>query len=230
MQQRSVNFLKMTATVLAGMDNEKNVWANEPEIAGVVSHVSNVFNSIDGKNLIIMGVDTTGLTSVKDNLFDTITHGTLKLALKMSAYAKLKKDYVLLPLVDVSLTTLSRGIEKDAVSRCSAIIDRAAQMLPQLASFKVTAEQLELLRARIGEYNNSVTTRSTAVSNVTASGEEIAAGIADLREQLDILDDLVEGILDDEAFMARYKQWRKIIDYGVGKTAKKAEKNGEPQN
>ncbi len=60
----------------------------------------------------------------------------------MSGYAKRNKDYALLPLVDVSLSTLQRGIEKEAVERCAAIVEKATVLLPLIASFKVNDAQL----------------------------------------------------------------------------------------
>ena len=218
MQQRTINFLKMTSGVIAGLQNEKSAWESEEEIAGVITDLITNYNSIEGVNLGILSTNTTGYTDEKDNLFDSITNRTLKLCNKMSAYAKLKSDHTLLPLVDMSLSALSRGIEKEAVARCGAIADKAGNMLTQLASFKVSEEEINTIKQQVKAYNASLDGRTTVSGNLTVSGSEISSRISILRQKLDILDNLIEGLIEDDAFVARYKSWRKITDYGKGKT------------
>jgi len=224
MEQKSINFLKMISGVIAGMEQEKAVWEAETEIVSKHGSIKSLFDSIDGKNQSILSTDKTGYTSVKDNLFDNITEATHRLTRQMSAYAKINGNHVLLPLVDVSMSALTRGPEKEAVNRCAAIVEKAVQMLPQLATFKVKQEKLDEIRQQITDYNTSLDQRSTINTDLKISAEEINQGIASLRAMLDILDDLVEGIIEDEGFVARYKSWRKIPDYGKGKTLKNAEK------
>ncbi len=218
MQQRTINFLKMTSGVIAGMESEKSVWEGEEEIAGIYTALKAAYNKIEGTNQGILGTDTTGLTDEKDSLFDSITHLTFKLCNKMSAYAKLKKDNVLLPLVDVSLSTLQRGIEKEAVDRCAAIADKALAILSQLTTFKVTEAQLTTIKQQVKAYHAVMDGRKATSGNLTVSAEEISAGVATIREKFDVLDSLVEGLIEDEGFIARYKSWRRIVDYGKGKT------------
>lgn len=224
MEQRSINFLKMTSGVISGMEQEKTIWETETEIANQHASIKSTFESIGSKNQLILGTDKTGYTSAKDNLFDDITHGTHKLTRKLSAYAKINKVHLLLPLVDLSLSTLTRGPEKEAVDRCAAIIEKAVQMLPQVASYKINQEQLDEIRKQIADYNTSLNERTNVSTNLKISGEEIDEDIANLRIMLDILDDLIEGIIDDEGFIARYKSLRKIPSYGKGKTLKNPEK------
>jgi hypothetical protein len=227
MEQKSINFLKMTSNVIAGMDQEKAVWENEPEILKKYNEIKLGYETSNAKNQLILSADKTGFTIEKDNLFDNITQGTHKLVLKLSAYAKIKNDHVLLPFVDLSLSALSRGPEKEAVDRCGAIIERAVQMLPQLAMVKITTEQLEAIKQQIADYKNSLTQRSTLSTKLSVSNDEISKEIASIRINFDILDDLIEGIIEDEGFIARYKSWRKIPGYGKGKTLKNPDKPTE---
>lgn len=224
MNQKEINFLKMVFRVITGMNTEKEVWENETEVVGVFTHIESGYNAIEVKNLVILGTDTTGYTVSKNNLFDSITHQTHKLVLKMRAYAKIKKDYVLLPLVDLSYSGLSRGIEIDAINRCQALVDTATSLMPKLANFKVTEPMLTAIRNEIKEYNKSMGSRSTAGTSVIVSGGEIDEEISSLRSHLDTLDSLIEGVIEDESFIARYNDWRKIIDDGTGKTLPKTKK------
>jgi len=224
MQQRHNNYLKMTSNVITGMEQEIKIWEEETEIARINKLVKALFDEIGGKNQIILSTNKSGFTSVKDNLLENLTKGISKLIKKMSGYAKINNDYALLPLVNLSLSALTDGPETEVVDRYAAIIEKAAQILPLLASFKVTTEQLDILRQLTKDYKNSVNERSTIGTGLVVSNEQIISCIAALRIQFDILDDLVEGIIEDEGFIARYKSWRKIPGYGKGKTLKNPEK------
>jgi len=228
MEQKAINTLKMVSNVVAGMEQEKAVWEGEPEIVKKNIEIKSVYESIGGKNLIILSTDKSGFTTAKDILFENITNATYKLLRQMSAYAKIKNDHVLLPLVDLSMSALTRGPQKEVVDRCAAIVEKAIQLLPQFSIVKVKAETLEIIKNQIKDFNNTLTERSTVSTNLSVSGEEIAQGIVTLKISLDILDDLVEGIIEDEGFIARYKSWRKIPDFGKGKTLKNPEKPIEP--
>lgn len=218
MEQRNINFLKMTSGVIAGMESEKSVWEEEKEIADVYAEITTDYNKIESTHQSILGTDTTGYTEEKDDLFESITKLTFKLCCKMSAYAKRNKDYVLLPLVDLSLSNLQQGVESVAVERCSAIVEKATPLLPKLVTFKVTEAQLTTIKQKIKAYGASIDGRTTTSGNRTVSGSEISQLISNLKENLDTLDSMIEGMIDDEAFIARYKSWRRIIDYGKGKT------------
>ena len=58
MQQRIINFLKMTSGIIAGMQKEKSVWEDEEEIVAVFTDVVNVYKNIESKNHEILGTDT----------------------------------------------------------------------------------------------------------------------------------------------------------------------------
>lgn len=227
MEQRDINFLKMTSGVISGMDSEKPLWDKEVEIVNVFTGIKTKYGSIESANQEVLGVDLTGLTGKKDNIFNKLTSDTFKLCNKMSAYAKINKNYELLPLVDLSLSAIRGGIEMEAVERCLAIVNKASTMLTQLATFKVTEAELTGIKAQITEYKASVNARTSSSGSRTVSGEEIEAGIAVLREQLDILDNLIIGMIDDESFVARYHSWRRIVDYGTDKTLPNKPKPGE---
>lgn len=218
MEQRTINFLKMNSSVITGLNKEKAVWEGEVEIVDLFSRIEQRFIKIEGEKLIILGTDKSGFTIAKNGIFDSIIQKTFKLNRKLSGYAKLRNDYELLPLVDVSLSGLTKGTEMEAVDRCLAIVNRATVLLPKLTTFKVTEALLTIIKQLIKDYKSKVDQRTTVSSDVSVTGEDIDEGISELRSNLEILDDLIEGLIDDEEFIARYKGWRKIIDYGKGKT------------
>lgn len=220
MEQREFNFLNMTDRVLAHMLVGKLIWENEPEIVEVVAVIEQRRSDIAKKGAVEAGLSGKGYTSAKDNTLDTIATKTCKLSKKISGYAKKKGLLELIPLVNVSVTTISRGPEKEVINRCRAITDIAVNHIENLASFSVKNDEIELIKKLIFEYQNHIDNRSNTNISKSSSGEDIANDIGALRHQLDILDDLVEGSLEDNTFIREYKASRLIDDYGRGKTLK----------
>jgi hypothetical protein len=138
----------------------------------------------------------------------------------MCVYARRQNDLTLLQFVDHSINSLSAGIEKVAISRCSALVSRAESLIESLSSYKITADELLSIRQHIEVYNQHLEGRSTVKTNKTVSIHDVSGQITLLNNRLTILDDLIEGFIEDEDMIARYKSARIIIDYGKGKTAK----------
>jgi hypothetical protein len=221
MKQSEANDLNMVQAVLANLKNDQSYWSDEPEIVSEVAAIETEYNLIIGNQNIVSGLDPTGYTKTKNTAFERIILSTYKLCRKLCIYARRQNDEVLLKLADHTENTLSAGIEKDAISRCIAIVDKAESMLRALSGNKVTADELAKIRQLIVVYNQQLDTRSTVKTNKTVSIQNISVRVALLVERLTLLDDMVEGYIEDEGMIARYKASRIIIKYGKGKTVKK---------
>jgi len=135
-----------------------------------------------------------------------------------------------LQFVDHSENSLSAGPEKEAISRCAAIVSKAESMIDVLAPYKVTANGLVEIRQLIEAWEQHVETRSTVKTNKSVSIQDISGQISSLKDRLVLLDDMIEGLIDDEEMVERYKMARTVINYGVGKTLKnKADKEAAPE-
>ena len=220
MKQILINFLKMLGVVLNGMNNERSLWENEPEIASMYSELETEYNLVNSLSESVSATDPGGLTDLKDNTFDRLLSATYKLMKKMSAYAKKNNKLTLLPSVGISYSALSRGPEPEAVNRCAGIADKAMENLENMSTYKVTGADIENIRQLVNDYRQQSSERTTVSKDKSEKGAEIDGRIKHLRSNLDIMDDLVKGLIDDREFINRYKSWRSIIDYGKGKTLK----------
>lgn len=225
MEQDVVNYLNMTGGALDFLNKERTLWEKETELAEVVTDVEADYLTVLTTSTHIEGLKTQGLTTLKGITFDLIIARTLKICKRMSGYAKKKGRQDLLPLVNHSDSSLRKGTEKEAVTRCKAILDAAIANLTNLVKFKVTEADITPIRQYITTYEGYVNNRTSTTADRTVSGDEMAAIISRIRKNLDILDDLVEGLIDDEGFIARYNASRRIVGYGKGKTLKNTKTN-----
>ena len=224
MNQTEFNFLNMSDRVMAYMFGGISLWENESEIVEVMEEMKAKRAGISAKGAIESGLSGKGHTSAKDNSLDTLATKTCKLSKKISAYAKKNRLLALIPLVDVSISSFSRGPEKEVINRCKAITEIAVKHLANLGTFKVTSDEIDQINSLITEYQEHIDNRSNSKITKSSSGEDIFDSIGDMRHQFDILDDLVEGLLDDQTFIRDYKAARLIDDYGKGKTLKNKDK------
>jgi hypothetical protein len=224
MNQVEFNFLNMTDRTLAFMNANTVLWVNDPEIKEVVNIIVLERTGAGEKGALESGLSGKGHTAAKNNTFDSFVAKTYKLSKKISAYVKTKGLLSLLPMVDLSLSALSRGPEKEVVNRCRAIAEIARTNMTGLATFKVTTDEVELINTLISDYQSHIDNRSTTNISKSSSRDDVAVHISNLRTKLDLLDDLVEGLMDDDAFIRSYKSARAIDDYGKGKTLKNKEK------
>lgn len=220
MKQSESNFLSMVQAVMANLTKDQALWSDEPEIVSEVNAIESEYNLVNEGLNLVSGLDPTGYTKSKNTTFDTIIRSTFKLCRKLCAYARRQNDAVLLQFADHSETSLSAGIEKVAISRCSAVVNKAESLLNVLAPYKITAEELANIRQLIDDYNQHLEGRSTVKSSKKVSIHDISGQIASLNNHLTILDDMMEGFIEDDDMIARYKSARIVIDYGKGKTAK----------
>jgi len=220
MNQSEFNFLNMSDRVTAHMFDGKLLWENDPEIVEVVEAIVQLRNDISKKGALEAGLSGKGFTSAKDNTLDALAEKTCKLSKKISGYAKKRGLLELIPLVDVSVNFLASGPEKKVINRCKGISELAVKHFENLGSFKVTTDEIKEIDNLIAGYQNHIDNRSNTNISKSSFGVDILNNISEIRHQYDILDDLIEGFLEDGTFIREYKEARLIDDFGKGKTLK----------
>ena len=220
MKQIDFNFLTMSDRVMAHMRRGMNLWKNEPEIVEVIGVIEEKRSGISTKGAAESGLSGKGFTTAKDSALDSLVTKTCKLSKKISGYAKKRGLLELIPLVDVSVNFLASGPEKKVINRCKGISELAVKHFENLGSFKVTTDEIKEIDNLIAGYQNHIDNRSNTNISKSSFGVDILNNISEIRHQYDILDDLIEGFLEDGTFIREYKEARLIDDFGKGKTLK----------
>lgn len=221
MKQTDSNYLNMVGSVLANLTKDQADWSDEPEIVTEVDAITVEYTRIKEDLVLVSGLDSRGHTITKTITFDTIIHSTYKLCRKMCVYARRKNDPILFQLVNYSEDALRAGMEKKALSRCSAIVKKAESMTGVLAPFKITLDELSGIHNLMTAFNQQVDDRSTVKTSKLISVKDISAQIRSLKDRFAILDDMIIGFIENEEMVDRYLASRIVINYGKGKTAKK---------
>jgi len=211
MKQSEENFLNMVHTVLDTLKKNLSIWASESVIIKEVNAVERDYNQILG-NLNHNSRLDSGVRhdNINDDL-NSIIRATIKLCRRMYLYARLHNDEIIRKLVDHSESTLANGSERIVIRRCHTILSRAEWMHYYLKPYKVTSNQLTKLHNLIEDYEQSHRDGSK-ISNVPHK-PTVSHQIAELKERLTILDELIQGLITDSIFISEYYNSRTVVDY-----------------
>jgi len=221
MKQLYSNLLTMLATMLASVKKDQAAWSGETEIAVEIAAIETEYHEL--KTIIdqLSGLDSRGYTDAGNQEFELIVSLTLKLCKKLCVAARRTNDSALLQLANHSQSSLHAGKHKEVISRCTAIVNKAESKFGVVQSYKVTLDEITIIRQHISTLDTNIDNRSNVnTDKTTLNQHRLPELVHSIRERLIILDDMVEGFIDDEDVVARYKQSRVTVNYGKSKTAK----------
>ena len=211
MNKKQSNYVAMTKATLAVMETKRPEWETNEPINETVTKVAEHVNTLETEDRNREEMKTTGMTEDKGDMFETMCQLAFKLTSKLKAYAKRTKNNTLLAAVDYTETTLKAGTQQTVLVRCQTILQKAKDNAEALTTHQVTPEKITELETAINAYEPLTPQRDAVGDERVAKTVVLNETIVKIREELDILDDLVEGMSNEE-FIDAYHSARNIID------------------
>jgi len=204
------NFLDMVLGVLDNLKAGQIFWSKEPVIVSVVNEIERDFNLILGNLNVNSRLEPAGRPAANQAL-EMIIRTTLKLCRRMYIYARNKNDNIILKLINHSENTLASGSDKEKIRCCMTILSRAEWMHYFLEPYKVDSEYLTQLRHLLESYSLN-DDHNRAMSGQMGLVHGLSDQINDLKDKIELLDELIEGLIKNDNFISRYHESRLIID------------------
>lgn len=224
-----MNTLREAQGVLAHFDGATTLgWGAKRVLDESVQIVRALTNGIAQAGLTQQEMATHGFTLDKDNQLLLVGKLTLTLIYGLRPLAKKTNDRGLLEKVDFEPSTVTRGPALTVANRCQLIHDLAKERMTVLEDFGVSQAHLDAQQVAIDTFKPLVGLRDTMSAKRQAATARIPVMDKQLREQLDILDDLTQNLIDDTDFKAAYRELRNRVDTRKRGKAKKEDGNGEP--
>lgn len=217
MNKKQISFLTMAKGVLAHFNGNESAWVNLEVVKEVVGEIGTQVGLVDEPSQKQEG-GTTGHTAIKDALFDTMIEKTFKLKLKLSAYARHKKDTLLLQSIDYSKSALEAGAEAGALVRCKFVLQHAKATLDKLGPYQVTQQELEEVESSVLAYEKAPVQRDLVGSTRKTATATIEQVVEELRDNFEMLDDFTYGMIDHPEFVSTYRNLRQVKER-TGRTA-----------
>ena len=204
--------MNMADTVIGFLDAFASVWSGIPSIADTVLKLKGHKSAIDGLAFEQASGVTKGATNLLQVSREAMTGLAVPVIQKLRPFAKVAGKADLLPLIDFSESELTQISHKDGLNRCKVVLEEGRKYQPEMADFGLSVEELDALEAAI----NGVAMLSGDRDGIIGARKTATQGIQDqidkIRDQLEILDDLVPALVSDNTFVQTYKNNRRIID------------------
>lgn len=176
---------------------------------------------------------TTGTSASKKHLRTILNTAASDAARKLTSFAKLTNNLVLLGEVDYSESEFRQFTDNMVREQAQVICNKGNDYLTELAPYGITEETQLVLQNAINNFSEmmvaprlGVTTRKQATNQLKVLFKQAA----DALEKIDSAVELVK--LTDPVFYEGYKTARKIVNSGSGKLAVKGlvtdAQSGEP--
>jgi hypothetical protein len=141
---------------------------------------------------------------------------------KLRAFARLEDDTVAANQADFSRSSLDALSLNNLLSLSRAIIEVCKVRLASLKAYGIAQADLTALQTAIDKLAALNAHRDAVLDFRMENTSSISKLLSKLRHELKTMDALVEGFIDDEAFLTVYFNARRIHDVKV-ESAKKSE-------
>jgi hypothetical protein len=205
------NFWKMLIDAIAFFDKNPTEWLEILVLKDNVEKLKAIEAEIALADSNQKKKDPSGYTTKKDTQLEVMLKLAYKLTCKIASYAINAGDQVLLSLVNFSSSQLEEGTEPEITARCQIIADKATEYLPKLTGFKVTADGIKKLTDAIDLYKKMPADRDLIKNERKTAVRSLNVLIPEARTLLKTIDINVDGLIDDETFIAEFHQIRAIF-------------------
>jgi hypothetical protein len=211
----------MVKAVIALLVKDQEAWSSEPEIVSEVAGLQSDYQTAEQIMVSLEGLDSKPYSNASNECFENAKNLCLILCNRMRVYAKRKDDTILLSFYHYNNNSITTGKRHEIIDRLTSLVEKAETLLTQLQGFKIDQAFLDSIRKSITSYDQSTDDRSNVKSDKKVKNQQnLPDVIHSIRQRLSILDDLVEGFIEDHDVVLRYKQSRHAVNYGSGKTKK----------
>lgn len=209
----------MYRAVLSHLDKFPATWNQLAPITPVVDDLRKAVTDILNQSQLQATHETVGYTKRKDAHMAQVVEQAFQLSLKLRSYAKVTNNHVLLQAVAHSFTTLGSGAGQLVMQRCQRIAQHARDHLTELAPYQVTEEEVASLEQLLTTTEPMTPAKNVILGARKTATDSIPQLIGECRKQLDVLDDLVEAMVNDAAFVSTYFNVRQVNER-VGRSSK----------
>ena len=162
-------------------------------------------------------VDTSGVTDYKQENRDEVEKLTLDASGKMQAYAKYKRDTILLAETKFTKTALLRVSALDLLDIANGLYARINAHLGDAASYDLSPDSQRQYREAIDAFSASIPQPRQSQLKTKENGQLINLGIAMADDAVENIDSVVEVVrLSEPVFYKGYKNARRVIELGTG--------------
>jgi len=213
------NYLNMLNAVLSLFDSHPAAWAAIVTVAGGVERLRTTLEAIIETAKQQDANDSKGHTAAKEHSRDLLENLTYQMAVRMRSYAAVAGNEVLRKAAQFSRSDLDNMKTNELLTHCRVVADACDASVVELTDYRIDAKTVDELRQRIKQTAQLYAQRDTVIDRRTEATDRLKRLFSQARQQIKALDDLAEGFVDDDIFVATYFNARRIHDLRGRKAA-----------
>jgi hypothetical protein len=206
------NYLNMSNAVLTHFDNNVPAWSGTGIVSKGVGRLRDTIMDITGTATKQDENNPVGHTVAKERSRDGLEGLVFLTALRVRSYAGAADDDVLLEKMRFSRSSLDTLGTNVLLTRSRMVLDACVANLPALTDYQIDQKTIDELQQRIDRTALLYAQRDTIIDRRMEATAHLQQLFTQARKQLKTLDDLVEGYVEDNVFMATYFNARRIHD------------------
>ncbi|MDR2027396.1 MAG: hypothetical protein LBQ01_07550 [Prevotellaceae bacterium] len=216
------NYFKMVNAVVSLFESNPAAWNLIALLVKVMDNLRAIRDAISSTAVKQEANKPSGHTAAKEQARDILENLIYRAVLRIRSYAAIISDEVLSKTVRISHSTLDSMSINDLVTYSRMICDVCSANLDALADYGIDRTFVDELLGATEQAAGLYAHRDVVIDQRMEATSRLQDLFAQARKQLKILDDLVEGYVDDDVFVAEYFNARRIHDLRGRKKSTKA--------
>ena len=200
----------MFLAVIDLFERSADVWNGVAPIVPVYNRFKDLVKDISDMSLIQQQNRTVGYTADKKAKREELIKSTFSLALKLKSFAKVTGNTILETAADYSVTDLEQLTETELLNTATTLAASAWQYSTTAAAYQVTPEVINGLSQNINNYTPLIIQRDSVGDKRKIATVNLKSLYADAVKQLKLVNDLLNALVDDKAFIDGFVQAKRM--------------------
>ncbi len=213
----------MSKAILDVFDNSKPVWENKPLLSAAYEGLKVLCRDIDKAAAKQQENAPEGYTAAKEAARTELKDKLFITGRKLRSFARLEDDTVMEKQSDFSRSSLNDLSLNNLLNLSRAIVEVCKTRLTQLEAYEIDDKTLTDLQEATEKLAVLNAHRDAVVDYRMENTLSIAGLLSKIRRELKTIDALIEGFIEDEAFLRVYFNARRIHDVRGGSKKKEEE-------
>jgi len=210
MNLKAKTFWEMEKESISYLHKNENWWTKSAVIAATVNKLEASENELDTSFKAQSSNNPGGQVANKNSLIDNFFRRMYRLGRKLLLFGKVNNDQGLINEVSFTETSLRKLTEKEALIKCHSVLQIANKYLDKTADYSITSEELSALSADLRELEAMQPSIGMITNERKSAVRSVKALVKEGSYILDMLDNGLEGIVEDDNFLEGWFTIRKI--------------------